>query len=68
MGGRRAAALGVHKYALRPESPAIGMGDASMFTAADLDYAGKLRLRDGRLDPGCFECWLNVLGTTVIIS
>lgn len=65
--GTRAAALGVHKYALRPESPAIGMGDASMFTAADLDYAGKLRLRDGRLDPGCFECWLNVLGTTVII-
>ena len=65
--GTRAAALGVHKYSLRAESPAIGMGDASMFTAADLDYAGKLRLRDGRLDPGCFECWLNVLGTTVII-
>ena len=65
--GTRAAALGVHKYALRPESPAIGMGDASMFTAADLDYAGNFRLRDGRLDPGCFECWLNVLGTTVII-
>lgn len=65
--GARAAALGVHKYSLRAESPAIGMGDARMFTAADLDYAGKPRLRDGRLDPGCFECWLNVLGTTLII-
>ena len=65
--GARAAALGVHKYSLRAESPAIGMGDARMFTAADLDYAGKPRLRDGRLDPGCIECWLNVLGTILVI-
>ena len=64
--GGRAAALGVHKYSLRPESPAIGMGDASMFSATDLDYAGNLRLREGRLDPGCFECWLNILGTRII--
>ena len=64
--GGRAAALGVHKYSLRPESPAIGMGDASMFSATDLDYAGNLRLREGRLDPGCFECWLNITGTRII--
>lgn len=65
--GSRAGSLGVHKYALRPESPAIGMGDASMFAATDLDYAGNLRLREGRLDPGCFECWLNIQGTYIIV-
>ena len=64
----KAAMLGVHKYALRPESPAIGMGDASMFAATDLDYAGNLRLRDGRLDPGCFECWLNIKGTLLVVK
>ena len=65
-GAARAAALGVHRYSLRPESPALGMGDARMFTATDLDYAGNLRLREGRLDPGCFECWLNITGTRII--
>ncbi len=65
--GARAAALGAHKYSLRAESPAIGIGDASMFAADDLDYAGNLRLRDGRLDPGCFECWLDPLGTAMFI-
>ena len=64
--GAKAALLGVHKYALCAESPALGMGDARMFSATDLDYAGNLRLRDGRLDPGCFECWLNIMGTRIV--
>lgn len=63
--GEKAVKLGVHKYALRPGSPAIGVGDARMFTDADLDYIGNPRLRDGRLDPGCFECWLNPLGMVI---
>ena len=41
-------------------------GSAHEYTAAYLDYAGNLRLREGRLDPGCFECWLNTIGTRVI--
>lgn len=64
--GDRAETLGVHKYALRAESPVLGMGDATMFTSTDRDLAGNLRLRDGRLDPGCFECWLNRIGTMVL--
>ncbi len=67
MAGDRAAQLGVHKYSLRAESPVLGMGDASMFTATDIDLAGNLRVRNGRLDPGCFQCWLNLTGTFLII-
>jgi len=37
-----------------------------MFTASDLDYAGNLRLRDGLLDAGCFQCWLNPPGMMMI--
>ncbi len=66
MAGALAESLGVDKYALRAESPVLGMGDASMFTAADADLAGNLRLRDGRLDPGCFQCWLNLSGTFML--
>jgi len=67
MAGDRAAQLGVHKYSLLLSSPVLGMGDASMFTAADTDFAGNLRLRDGKLDPGCFQCWLIAKGTCVIL-
>lgn len=67
MAGDRAAQLGVHKYALRAESPVLGMGDASVFAATDVDFAGNLRLRNGKLDPGCFQCWLNILGTYLIM-
>lgn len=67
MAGDRAAQLGVHKYSLRAESPVLGMGDASVFAATDVDFAGNLRLRNGKLDPGCFQCWLNILGTYLIM-
>ena len=40
--------------------------DGSSFTATDRDLAGNLRLRDGRLDPGCFQCWLIAKGTCVL--
>ena len=67
MAGDKAAQLGVDKYSLLLNSPVLGMGDASLFTATDQDLAGNLRLRDGRLDPGCFQCWLNILGTYLIM-
>ena len=67
MAGDKAAQLGVHKYSLRAESPVLGMGDASVFAATDVDFAGNLRLRNGKLDPGCFQCWLNILGTYLIM-
>ena len=66
LAGAKAAELGVNKYSPLLKSPARGMGDASMFTASDLDYAGNLRLRDGLLDAGCFQCWLNPPGMMMI--
>jgi hypothetical protein len=66
MAGNKAAQLGVDKYSLLLNSPVLGMGDASLFTATDRDLAGNLRLRDGRLDPGCFQCWLIATGTCVL--
>ena len=66
MAGDKAAQLGVDKYSLLLNSPVLGMGDASLFTATDRDLAGNLRLRDGRLDPGCFQCWLIATGTCVL--
>ena len=67
MAGDKAAQLGVDKYSLLLTSPVLGMGDASMFAATDTDLAGNLRLRDGKLDPGCFQCWLIAKGTCVIL-
>ena len=66
MAGDKAAKLGVDKYSLLLNSPVLGMGDASVFAASDTDLVGNPRLRDGRLDPGCFQCWLIATGTCVI--
>ena len=45
--------------ALTAGSPLRGKGADVGFTAEDLDLAGRPRLRDGKLDLGCYECWLN---------
>lgn len=54
-------------WSLLPKSPLIGKGDPLDFTASDLDLAGKLRLRDGKIDPGCYQCWLNPAGFMLIV-
>ena len=54
-------------WSLLPKSPLIGKGDASIWTAGDVDLAGKLRLKDGKVDPGCYQCWLREPGTTMIV-
>ena len=61
-----------HPYAIRRKSPAfhensaaIGItGDATIWSATDTDIRGEgfLRLRDGKVDIGCYQCWLNPLG------
>ncbi len=53
-------------WSLLPNSPLIGKGDPLDFTASDLDLAGKLRLKDGNIDPGCYQCWLNPEGLIII--
>ena len=54
-------------WSLLPKSPIIGKGDASIWTAEDVDLVGKLRLKDGKVDPGCYQCWLREPGMTMIV-
>ena len=52
-------------WSLSVRSPIRGRGDASIWTAEDVDLAGKLRIRDGGVDPGCYECWLHIPGMSI---
>lgn len=64
-----------HPYAIRRKSPAfhensaaIGItGDATIWSAADTDIRGEgfPRLRDGKVDIGCYQCWLDPLGMVI---
>jgi hypothetical protein len=45
-------------WALLWGSPLRGKGMDVGFTAEDLDLAGRPRVRDGKVDVGCYECWL----------
>ena len=54
-------------WSLLSKSPLIGKGDASTWTAEDVDLAGNLRLKDGKVDIGCYQCWLNPAGFMMIV-
>lgn len=56
-----------HAWSLSLKSDLIGKGDASIWTDSDIDLAGKPRLRDGAVDPGCYECWLRELGLMMLV-
>ena len=59
-------------YAITRKSPAFHensakygvAGDAAIWSATDTDFRGDgfLRLRDGKVDIGCYQCWLNPNG------
>lgn len=48
-------------------SPLCGNGDPSMWTAESVDLAGNLRLRDGKVDIGCYQCWLRAPGFILVV-
>lgn len=54
-------------WSLSLKSPLIGKGDPLDFSASDFDLAGKARLKDGKIDIGCYQCWLNPLGLMMIV-
>ena len=56
-----------HPYSLRTSSPArnVGVAEDWMATANDIRGAGYPRLRDGKVDLGCYQCWLNPVGMTI---
>lgn len=60
--GEKAEQLDAPAYSLRTSSPARGKGDTSVFGEDAHDLAGNPRLRDNKLDLGCYQCWLNPIG------
>lgn len=60
--GEKGETLEAPAYSLRTSSPARGKGDASVFGEDAHDLAGNPRKRDGKLDLGCYQCWLNPIG------
>lgn len=67
VGEEKAEPLNVDPYSLRWASPVIGKGDARCFSAESVDLAGNLRLRDGILDLGCFQCYMPKVATIIIV-
>ena len=57
-------------FALKLSSPAVkkeGLVDAWMSSATDLRGPGYPRLRDGKVNIGCYQCWLDPVGLAVTI-
>ena len=57
-------------YSLRWNSPARAAGAVEdwMENAYDLRGAGYPRLRDGKVDMGCYQCWLDPVGLNLIFK
>ena len=59
-----------HPYSLKYRSPVRGLGDLLDWTDEDVDLRRTTdypRVRDGKVDLGCYQCWLDPLGTTFLI-
>ena len=54
-------------YALKLSSPLRGKGLVLDWMEDDTDLVGNPRLRDGKPDIGCFQCWLNPVGAVFSI-
>ena len=57
----------IHPYSLRTSSPLLGLAPVAdwMATAFDIRGEGYPRIRDGKVDIGCYQCWLNPKGLTI---
>ena len=51
-----------HPYSLKLKSPLVGKGLVLDWMADATDFAGNPRLRDGKVDIGCYQCWLDPVG------
>ena len=58
-----------HPFEPRPNSPLVGIGavEAWMAAVTDIRGDGYARLREGKVDIGCYQCWLNPAGTTILL-
>ena len=58
-----------HPFEPKFTSPLVGKGAVEpwMAGATDIRGAGYARLREGKVDIGCYQCWLNPAGITLSI-
>ena len=56
------------EWSLSLKSDILGKGDASIWTDGDIDLAGKPRLKEGLVDPGCYQCWQRTPGMMMIVK
>ena len=62
-----------HPYALRTSSGLLGLARVADWMADAYDIRGEAddgkyrRLRDGKADLGCYQCWYDFIGTKVFI-
>ena len=54
-------------WALSLKSPLLGKGRTHGWMNDALDLAGRPRVREGKVDVGCYECWLSPPGLNIII-
>ena len=54
-------------YSLRRSSPLRGWGLVLDWMEDGTDLAGNPRLRDGAVDIGCYQCWLDPVGAVFSI-
>ena len=54
-------------YSLKRSSPLRGWGLLLDWMADGTDLAGNPRLRDGKADIGCYQCWLDPVGSVFSI-
>ena len=58
---------GDHPYSLKWRSPLRGEGLLLDWMADGVDFAGNPRLRDGKVDIGCYQCWLDPIGMMLLL-
>ena len=56
-----------HPFELKRSSPLRGFGLVLDWMEEGTDFVGNPRLRDGATDVGCYQCWLNPVGTVVSV-
>jgi hypothetical protein len=56
--------MGKGDHPLTPKliSPLVGAGLVCDWMAGAVDLAGNPRLRDGKVDIGAYQCWLDLAG------
>ncbi|MBR2838317.1 MAG: hypothetical protein IKE55_06030 [Kiritimatiellae bacterium] len=58
---------GEHPYSIKLSSPLRGKGLVFDWMDGAADLAGNPRLRDGKADVGCYQCWMELVGSYLFL-